>query len=190
MNLKEKESFGQYLRRERLLREIRLDEVAQFTKIKLSTLTSLENDDFSHLPSIAFVRGFIRAYAEYLGLNVSEVMLRFTAFMDENHPELVASPKPEKYAPVMRRSLLLGLFAIIILGFFFYSYQYMKSLERRPAAVGSQEGSTAEITAATDTTETPVSPPAQGQDQIPKSIQLTATESVMIIHTAEVPGWS
>jgi cytoskeleton protein RodZ len=115
-----KESFGQYLRRERTLREISLEEIAQFTKIKLSILSALENDDYTSLPPLPFVRGFIRTYAEYLGLNVPEVMLRFSSFIEENHAELIIpAPVVRSSERRIRRGLLLGFFAVLILGFFF-----------------------------------------------------------------------
>ncbi len=120
MSGKIKESFGQYLRRERTLREISLEEIAQFTKINVSVLSALENDEFASLPPLPFVRGFIRSYAEYLGLNVSEVMLRFSSFIEDNYAELIApAPAMTSSEKRIRRGLLLGLFAALILGFFF-----------------------------------------------------------------------
>ena len=57
-------AFGEYLRRERELRGISLDEVAQSTKISANILDSLENARLDSLPAIPFVKGLLRAYAD------------------------------------------------------------------------------------------------------------------------------
>jgi hypothetical protein len=71
------ESLGQMFRRERELRHIALDEVAGATRISGRFLAGLEADDWSELPSGVFLRGFIRSYAEYLGLNPEPVLLHY-----------------------------------------------------------------------------------------------------------------
>ena len=60
---------GQDLRRERDLRGITLQEIAEATKINLRFLRELEEGNLDALPGEFFVRGIIREYAKYLGLN-------------------------------------------------------------------------------------------------------------------------
>lgn len=72
-------AFGDYLRRERELRGISLDEVAQSTKISASILENIEHGRIDSLPAIPFVKGFLRAYADYVGLDPASVVLRFEA---------------------------------------------------------------------------------------------------------------
>ncbi len=79
----EKESFGEYLRREREMRGIPLDEIAEATRIGRSVLQALENDDFKRLPPLVYVRGFLRTYASYLGLDVNDVLLRYQSYLSE-----------------------------------------------------------------------------------------------------------
>jgi cytoskeletal protein RodZ len=62
-------SFGEELRRERELRRITLREVAESTKVSLRYLEALEGNDFEHLPGGVFNRGFVRAYAQYIGVD-------------------------------------------------------------------------------------------------------------------------
>lgn len=71
------ESLGQMFRRERELRHIPLEEVAGATRISGRFLAGLEADDWSELPGGVFLRGFIRSYAEYLGLNPEPVLLHY-----------------------------------------------------------------------------------------------------------------
>ena len=71
-------SLGSLLRSSRENRNTSLDEAAAATRISVRILTALEGDDFATLPAEVFTRGFIKLYAEYLGLELSEVLKLFT----------------------------------------------------------------------------------------------------------------
>jgi len=60
-------NFGETLRRERELRDISLREIADATKINLRYLEALEQNRFDILPGGVFNKGFIRAYARFIG---------------------------------------------------------------------------------------------------------------------------
>lgn len=62
-------SFGELLRRERELRKISLREVSEATKINLRYLEAMERNDFRHLPGGVFNKGFVRAFAQYIGVD-------------------------------------------------------------------------------------------------------------------------
>ena len=74
-------SFGETLRRERELRQISLREISEATKINLRYLDALERDDFRHLPGGVFNKGFVRAYAQFIGID-PEAMV--TAYLEED----------------------------------------------------------------------------------------------------------
>lgn len=69
------ESIGTYLKKQRELRKISLEEIAQDTKIHLKILAALEMNDFSSVPGPVFARSFVRSYAKAIGLDVNEAML-------------------------------------------------------------------------------------------------------------------
>jgi cytoskeleton protein RodZ len=62
-------TFGEELKRERELREISLREISEATKISLRHLEALERNDFQPLPGGVFNRGFVRAYAQFIGVD-------------------------------------------------------------------------------------------------------------------------
>lgn len=104
-------SFGEELRREREIRSISLREIADATKISTRFLDAIERNDHRTLPAPAFTRGFIRAYARYLGLNAEEMVTRYNyaAAGDDRiektlHLERLVQPLPDppKPAPVKR----------------------------------------------------------------------------------------
>ncbi len=67
-------SFGETLKREREQREISLREISDATKINIRYLEALEQNRFESLPGGLFNKGFIRAYAAYIGVD-SEAMV-------------------------------------------------------------------------------------------------------------------
>jgi cytoskeleton protein RodZ len=70
-------SFGDSLRREREMRGVTLEEISATTKISVRLLEAIEREDFAKLPGGIFTRSFIRAYANYLGLDEERVMAEF-----------------------------------------------------------------------------------------------------------------
>jgi cytoskeletal protein RodZ len=71
-------SFGEELKRERELRGISLREVAENTKVNLRYLSALESNEFEHLPGGVFNRGFVRAYAQYIGVDPDAMVDAYT----------------------------------------------------------------------------------------------------------------
>jgi cytoskeleton protein RodZ len=62
-------AFGEGLRRERELRGISLDDIAATTKIGTRLLRALEEEQFDLLPGGIFNKGYVRAYAKYVGID-------------------------------------------------------------------------------------------------------------------------
>ena len=87
-DIPEDTSLGSLLRRAREERNIDLDEAVRATRIRRQNLEALENDEWSKLPSEVFVKGFLKSYAGFLGLD-KEMVLNYY---------LKASPL-EKYRP-------------------------------------------------------------------------------------------
>ena len=68
------ESIGQRLKQEREARYLSLEKASEATRIRTVFLQALESDDYSVMPSAAQGRGFLRNYAEYLELNIDEMI--------------------------------------------------------------------------------------------------------------------
>ena len=65
-------SVGETLRRERLRRELSLEQISRETKISARLLEAIENEEFDRLPGGVFAKSFARQYARYLGLDEEE----------------------------------------------------------------------------------------------------------------------
>lgn len=67
---------------------VELDEVSRRIKVRKDYLQALEMEDFERLPKAAvYVRGFVTAYAEYLGFGVEDIvpayMLRYKNWAEQ-----------------------------------------------------------------------------------------------------------
>lgn len=67
-------SVGEILRSARESKKITLDVVNQNTKIAVDVLAALEQDDLESFESDIYLKGFLRTYAKYLGINPGEVL--------------------------------------------------------------------------------------------------------------------
>jgi cytoskeletal protein RodZ len=61
--------IGRILEEQRKERGLSLEEVEQATKIRKRYLTGLEREDYTILPDAVYARGFLKTYANYLGLD-------------------------------------------------------------------------------------------------------------------------
>lgn len=145
-------SFGEELRREREIRGISLKEIADATKISKRFLEAIERNDHRTLPAPAFTRGFVRAYAHYVGLNSEEMVNRYNYAVAtddriekppqiEKYPQTPVrdiSPKPAPkrgipHARVDRNILVMLLIIAALSGVAYWAVQYRTRAEAEPA---------------------------------------------------------
>ncbi len=79
----EVEVLGSELREARLQKELTLDEVEQELRIRAKFLAAIENGDYSLIPSQVQARGFLRNYAQFLGLNGNTILVRYEQAMGQ-----------------------------------------------------------------------------------------------------------
>lgn len=108
------ERVGRWLRQERELRQISLEELSQTTRIPLKMLHHLEEDRHDQLPGEVFARGFLRSYARAVGIAESDAMERWTA--RRRPPSPVATPLAAATITPPERSRRFGMaIALVIL---------------------------------------------------------------------------
>ena len=61
--------IGNTLREARVRRNLTLQQVEEDTKIRVKYVQAMENEDFDIMPGVTYVKGFLRTYSEYLGLD-------------------------------------------------------------------------------------------------------------------------
>lgn len=108
--------MGFILHEARIAKKISLEQAEVATKIRAKFLEGIEKDEYSTLPSISYAKGFVKNYAEYLGLDAATV-LAFFRRQTTDVPR--ASLLPQKEPVALNRSLLQltpGRFLAIVLG--------------------------------------------------------------------------
>ena len=70
-------SIGNILRTERETQGRTLTEVSKAVYIKTKYLSALEEENFAAIPGEVYVKGFIRAYASYLGMDGEELVAQY-----------------------------------------------------------------------------------------------------------------
>jgi cytoskeleton protein RodZ len=136
-------AFGDRLRREREMRGITLDEITESTKISRRHLEALESEHFDQLPGGVFNKGFVRAYARFLGIDEDQAVADYSAANNEQ-------PEPENKFPLEiheepkrqlnpRRSKIPLVFAVAALAGVLVGYGFWtKSKPHGSAAVETQ----------------------------------------------------
>ena len=92
------ESLGNKLRSARETKGLSYDYVSRETNISSRYLDALEREDFSGFPGEPYVLGFLRNYAEYLGLNPDELQSLYRSLKIQEQPipveALLKRPSP------------------------------------------------------------------------------------------------
>jgi len=117
------ESPGKYLKAMRESQGLSLNEMAKETRIREPVLMALEEDRYLNLPPI-YVKSFLSTYAQYLGLDPSEVIiihqkyaekLSFSIDQEPKHPPTIRS----KRANV--RLLVISVFVVPLMALIVYA---------------------------------------------------------------------
>jgi cytoskeleton protein RodZ len=164
-------SFGERLRREREMRGITLNEIAESTKISRRHLESLEKEDFESLPGGIFNKGFVRAYARYLGIDEEQAVADYsTASNEQAEPEnqfpleIHDEPDPKLNPKRSTLPLLLALLALVAVLAVFWARNKGRLLENTdnsgaPAGTASPAATPA-VSRPSPAPETPAPSPA------------------------------
>lgn len=121
----EGKTVGEMLRTAREEKKLTVEQVNRETRISVQTIRSLERDDFGAFPSETYLKGFLRNYADFLGLDGNTLWA-----MVASRPggggggagsgpswEIEAALKEEKLGPprIVRQLLLPVLFVLVVL---------------------------------------------------------------------------
>ena len=108
---------GEMLRSARQQQRLSVLQVAEAIKIKPQYLEALEEGDYHLLPGQAYVTGFLKNYAKYLGLHPEDVMQDFHTIRPEPQPDVKAATRvlASGYQRQHRKRLISSLVAVVVL---------------------------------------------------------------------------
>jgi cytoskeletal protein RodZ len=99
-------TVGSYLREVRESRGIQLEEAARITRIGKNYLIAIEEELFEKLPNSAYVKGFLRVYAGYLGLPGDEIVAMYDKSL--SHQQIQPPSNIAKEEPYTRKKVILS----------------------------------------------------------------------------------
>ncbi|GAB6054254.1 hypothetical protein JCM17960_30740 [Magnetospira thiophila] len=120
---------GELLRAARLKHGDELGDVARNLRIRQFYLEAIEQNRIVDLPGMAYATGFIRSYAEYLGLDADEVVRRFRQESGPGPQSDLKLPTPITERGVPSGAILLVGLVIALIG---YGAWFVSSSEDRP----------------------------------------------------------
>lgn len=72
--MEENISLGTLLRNARESKKIILEDIATKTKININILRAIEEDDIENLPNIAYLKGFVKNFAKFVGVDPNQAI--------------------------------------------------------------------------------------------------------------------
>lgn len=125
-------TLGETLRQARLDKGVSLADAARETRIRRSYLEALEAEDAANLPPAVYTRGFLRTYAEYLGVNAQAMVDLFQpAARREPAPSLrAAMPRVAIPRQIPLRPVLYGLSSVVFIVLLILSWNWYQDVQR------------------------------------------------------------
>jgi cytoskeletal protein RodZ len=107
--------IGETLRSAREAKGLTLDRVSDETNIAKRYLTALEAEDFSVFPGDPYAVGFLRNYADYLGLSSDELVASFKNMRIQEQPVPIQELMPRRGpSPALIGGAAAGLVAVVV----------------------------------------------------------------------------
>lgn len=89
-------ALGNILREARKKQEMTLSQAAAGTRIKVQVIEALENEDYSRIPAPIYAKGFMKIYAEYLGLDPAPLINEYEAAGAEDTSGIIEKTEDPK----------------------------------------------------------------------------------------------
>src|SRR5215831_19285475 len=111
-------NFGASFRKARESKGISLDQVSHETRISIRFLAAIENEEFSALPGGIFNRGFVRSFAEAVGLDPDQAVADYDRLSAVPVPtavqEVASAPAPRRRSHLYPIAIGVLAFAVAI----------------------------------------------------------------------------
>jgi cytoskeleton protein RodZ len=194
-------ALGEEFRSAREARGLSLSDVAERLHIRSVYLAAIEDEDWHVIGAPVYVRGFMRTYARFVGLDPEAAVARFAASVPAGIPPAPAarpagpSTPAEKRAAAERSSpslaaILSIVVAVVVVVFVSYEfYQYRAGVPAVPVAAGSAlaDGAAAPAAGVTPAADPgagnplaaipPISPPSPAPAPHTRGLTLRVTET-------------
>ncbi|HTJ27899.1 MAG TPA: RodZ domain-containing protein [Candidatus Limnocylindria bacterium] len=165
-------ALGEEFRSAREARGLTLSDVAEQIHIRSVYLNAIENEEWPSIGAPVYVRGFIRTYARFLGLDAETAVSRFNDTVPVERPGTHA-PTPtvierERSGPSVW-AVVGGIVALLLVAFVGYEWwQFTQGSQERPVAAAPQGQ--------------PTAGPAAAQSPVPTAAPAKPTATPLVRH--------
>jgi cytoskeleton protein RodZ len=149
-------NFGAGFKKARESKGISLDRVSAETRISTRFLVAIENEEFNLLPGGIFNRGFVRAYAEKVGLNPDQTVAEYERLVAVGEPALPLTSKAPSNGKGGHRLYPLAIGGLLLVIIVFYMFTKETS---NTAQTTSTPSTTSSAAAPLQPTTAPSTPP-------------------------------
>jgi len=135
-------TLGERMQKIRNERRLSLADVSRSTKIQIKYLEYLENGNYQKLPADVYVRGFLRSYAAFMGMNEKKLIKQYERekgieknIKKESYEEKTA--EPVKFSSIVITPKMAVIMLVILMAFasFWYLYREVDSFISTPRLV-------------------------------------------------------
>jgi|GEM_PF-1672270 len=130
----EERSIGEIFKQVRAEKKITISQVEAETKVRKKFLEAIEEENFSALPNVVAAKGFMRLYANFLGIDPEKIINKFVDRQDESRnikkederkPDLLDSSRKPRRIPVKFAAVIISFLIVIVL--FYSGYKLLKN---------------------------------------------------------------
>lgn len=128
-------TVGEILKKRRLEKNLEFETIEKHLRIRKKFLVALEENSWDKLPSLPYIKGFLRNYSAFLGLKPEEIIAIFRRQFGEQQksglmPNGLAHPLDEptfRLTPHIAVISLISLFLLIFFGYLIFQYKIYTS---------------------------------------------------------------
>lgn len=147
-------TLGEKLKKIREDRRISLNEISRVTKIQIRYLECLEQGDYDQLPVDVYVKGFLRSYADFLGVD-EKILLRLYEkekgikknIEKDKKPKIFEKTKPINISSFVftPKKIIISAIIILVLAGLFFIYNEIGSYANAPRLIILNPGDNSEV---------------------------------------------
>jgi cytoskeleton protein RodZ len=124
-------TLGETLRQARLDKGVSLADAARETRIRRSYLEALEAEDVAALPPLVYTRGFLKTYAEYLGLSPEAMVDLYQPSARREPSPALRSAVPHMAIPrqIPLRPVMYGISSVVFIAMLGFAWNWYQDVQ-------------------------------------------------------------
>jgi len=195
------QTVGEILRAERLKKSLSIKDVESAISIRALYLNAIEEGNYSVVPGEVYLKGFIRNYATFLGLDSHGLMELYRQNKEQSGENEPVEPLQQEVKPVKSTQskeggsgwlkwLTAGVFVALLAGGFIWWSSESQQPAPVPPKVTQKQPQQPTATPQQGTQTPPANPPVQPATPTPATPTAPTTNKVVVTAKFSAPSWT